>query len=441
MTAEFETARKADSGYGPGTAAGRSRQTCAVASPTEQRTGNPDSPGLMLERVVTSNIRLAVKGFGYSAGSWRVDKHLRLMADITGDGRADVVGFGEGKVWVSLAQGDGSYSAANVALQAFCFSQGWRVDRHPRFLADTTGDGTADIVGCGEDGVWVARSQGNGQFEQPRKVGDNFGYSAGAGSWRMESNPRLMADITGDGRADLVGFAGDKVWVSLAQGDGTFSAPIPSLIDFCTAQGWRVDRHPRFLADTTGDGTADIVGCGEDGVWVARSQGNGQFEQPRKVGDNFGYSAGAGSWRMESNPRLMADITGDGRADLVGFAGDKVWVSLAQGDGTFSAPIPSLIDFCTAQGWRVDRHPRFLADTTGDGTADIVGCGDGGVWVARSQGNGQFEQPRKVVDDFGYSAGGWRTDKHPRFVADTNGDGRAEIVGFGEAGVLISQLG
>jgi hypothetical protein len=33
------------------------------------------------------------------------------------------------------------------------------------------------------------------------------------------------------------------------------------------AGGWRVERHPRFLADTTGDGCGDIVGFGNDGVW------------------------------------------------------------------------------------------------------------------------------------------------------------------------------
>jgi hypothetical protein len=32
---------------------------------------------------------------------------------------------------------------------------------------------------------------------------------------------------------------------------------------------------------------------------------------------------------------------------------------------------------------RVGRHPRFMADTTGDGRADVVGFGDAGVWVSR----------------------------------------------------------
>lgn len=37
------------------------------------------------------------------------------------------------------------------------------------------------------------------------------------------------------------------------------------------AGGWRTDKHPRLLADTTGDGKADIVGFDNDGVWVARA--------------------------------------------------------------------------------------------------------------------------------------------------------------------------
>jgi FG-GAP-like repeat len=74
-------------------------------------------------------------------------------------------------------------------------------------------------------------------------------------------------------------------------------------------------------------------------------------------------------------------------------------------------------------------------DLTGDGRADIVGFGDAGVWVALNNGNGTFQAPSKVLNAFAYSAGSWRVEKHPRFLADLTGDGRADIVGFGDAGV------
>ena len=157
---------------------------------------------------------------------------------------------------------------------------------------------------------------------------------------------------------------------------------------------------------------------------------------PALVVANFGYNAGG--WRTDMHPRFMADTTGDGRADIVGFGNAGVYVSRANADGTFSAPQLVVANFgYNAGGWRTDMHPRFMADTTGDGRADIVGFGDAGVYVSRANANGTFSAPQLVVANFGYNAGGWRTDRHPRFMADTTGDGRADIVGFGNAGVWM----
>ncbi|MEE1751337.1 FG-GAP repeat domain-containing protein, partial [Streptomyces sp. SP18CS02] len=95
-----------------------------------------------------------------------------------------------------------------------------------------------------------------------------------------------------------------------------------------------------------------------------------------------------------------------------------------------------------AGGWLADKHPRFLADTTGDGRLDIVGCHDDGVWISLQDAEGHFaplaDEP--VVRAFGHGeeAGGWLADKHPRFLADTTGDGRLDIVGCHDDGVWIS---
>jgi hypothetical protein len=167
------------------------------------------------------------------------------------------------------------------------------------------------------------------------------------------------------------------------------------------AGGWRVEKHPRFLADLTSDHTNDIVGFGDDGVWVSLNSGNGTFAAPQRVVANFGYNAGG--WRVEKHPRFLADLTGDGRADIVGFGQPGVWVSLNTGNGTFAAPQMVLASFgYNAGAWRVSKHPRFLADLTGDGRADIVGFGDGGVQVLLNNGNGTFAAPQLVVNDFGY---------------------------------------
>jgi hypothetical protein len=249
-----------------------------------------------------------------------------------------------------------------------------------------------------------------------------------------------MADTSADKRADIVGFGNAGVYVSRAQANGTFTAPQLVVANYgYNAGGWRVDRHPRFMADTTGDGRADIVGFGNAGVYVSRAQANGTFTAPQLVVANYGYNAGG--WRVDRHPRFMADTTGDGRADIVGFGNAGVYVSRAQANGTFTASQLVVANYgYNAGGWRVDRHPRFMADTTGDGRADIVGFGDAGVYVSRAQANGTFTAPQLMVANFGYDAGGWRVDRHPRFMADTSADNLADVVGFGNAGVYVYRL-
>jgi hypothetical protein len=381
-------------------------------------------------------IRRVIDNFGYVAGGWRVERHPRFLADLTGDGPADIVGFGNAGVWVALNNGDGTFQPPTLAIENLGYvAGGWRVDRHPRLLADLTGDDRADIVGFGNAGVWVALNNGDGTFQPPTLAIENLGYVAGG--WRVDRHPRFLADLTGDRRADIVGFGNAGVWVALNNGDGTFQPPTLAVENLgYVAGGWRVERHPRFLADLTGDGRADIVGFGNAGVWVALNNGDGTFQPPTLAVENFGYVAGG--WRVERHPRFLADLTGDGRADIVGFGNAGVWVALNNGDGTFQPPTLAVENLgYDAGSWRVERHPRFLADMTGDGRADLVGFGNAGVWVALNKGDGTFRKPSMIVKDFGYIAGGWRVERHPRFLADLTGDGRADIVGFGDAGVWV----
>ena len=122
---------------------------------------------------------------------------------------------------------------------------------------------------------------------------------------------------------------------------------------------------------------------------MSRNNGNGTFQPPQLVVANFGYNAGG--WRVDQHPRFLADLTGDGRADIVGFGDAGVYVSLNNGNGTFQAPQLAHCEFRLQRGgWRVDQHPRFLAELTGDGRADVVGFGNAGVWVALNNGNGTF---------------------------------------------------
>jgi hypothetical protein len=172
------------------------------------------------------------------------------------------------------------------------------------------------------------------------------------------------------------------------------------------AGGWRVEKHPRFLADITGDRRADIVAFGDAGVWTALSNGDGTFQAPRFVLADLGFKAGG--WRVEKHPRFLADITGDGRADIIGFGDAGVWTALSNGDGSLAfTPQLALEDFGYNQSWRVENHPRFVADVTGEGRADIVGFGDAGVLVSPALMGGTFrERPLFVIPNFGHRKNG-----------------------------------
>jgi hypothetical protein len=182
---------------------------------------------------------------------------------------------------------------------------------------------------------------------------------------------------------------------------------------------------------------ADIVGFGEAGVYVALATGGGNFGPVSfKLA---GLAAGAGGWISEDHyPRLLADVNGDHMADIVGFGEAGVYVALATGGGNFSTPTFKFAGFApSAGGWVNDTlYHREVADVNGDGMADIVGFGQAGVYVALATGGGAFATPLADVQAFAPGAGGWNSDDtYPRHLADINHDGAADIVGFGQAGV------
>jgi FG-GAP-like repeat len=358
--------------------------------------------------------RLTINDFGYNAGGWRVENHLRLVADVTGDGTGDVVGFGNDGVVISLNNNNNTFQPSRLVLRDFGYnSGGWRIEKHPRFLSDLRRTGRADIVGFGDAGVLVAVNNGGGTFRDAFLALKDFGYTAG---WRVDKHLRLLGDTNGDGYPDIIGFGDAFVFISRNNQNGTFLPAKGVLNDFCYNAGWRVDKHPRFLADLTGDGRVDIIGFGDAGVYTALNNGNGTFQPVNKVIDEFGYNAGG--WRVEKHPRFIADLTGDGRGDIVGFSDAGVRVSYNKGDGTFEAPKLVVADFgYVAGGWRVEQHPRFLADLTGDGCADIIGFANAGVYVAFNDGAGGFGPVKLLIGDFGYD-GGWRLDKHVRYPAN-----------------------
>lgn len=357
-----------------------------------------------------------INDFGYDAGGWRVDKHVRLVADVTGDKKADLVGFGTDGVLVSINNGNNSFTKpVKLVLADFGYNAGgWRVEKHLRYLSDIRRVGRCDIVGFGDGGVVVSRNDGNANFKPVYIALKDFGYDAGG--WRLDRHLRFIGDTTGDGFPDIVGFGEEHVFIGRNQGNGTFAAVKSVINDFCIgAGGWQVNQHPRFIADLTGSKRVDVIGCGAAGVYVSLNQGNDQFGPVTRVVDNFGTDQG---WRVDQHPRYIADLTGDGKGDIIGFGAAGVWVSINNGKGTFQPAKFALNNFGVEQGWRVDKHPRFVVDLTGDGCADIIGFGESQVWVAFNDGKGGFGAARALTSTFAFNNGEWSVDRTVRWLAN-----------------------
>ncbi|MFJ8620598.1 FG-GAP-like repeat-containing protein [Streptomyces clavifer] len=307
---------------------GESRPSIIVLAADGVRVSAQDEAG----KFAPAGGQPALKAFGHGkqAGNWLADKHLRLLTDTTGDGRLDIVGCHDDGVWVSLQDEDGAFAPIGdePVLRAFGHSDeagGWLLDKHPRFFADTTGDGRLDIVGCHDDGVWVSLQDDEGMFTEPLYVLDDFGVDQGWSS--VAEHPRFLASTSRGGPTDIVGFGPQGVVFSRGHGDGTFEPAKLVLNDYGQAQGWSSDKHLRLLADVTGDGAPDIIGFGDEGVWVSHNDGTGGFEQAQLVCRGFGHNENAGGWRVDRHPRFLTDITGDGRVDIVGFGGPGVHVA------------------------------------------------------------------------------------------------------------------
>ncbi|WP_372395100.1 calcium-binding protein [Azospirillum sp. HJ39] len=324
----------------------------------------------------------------YTVGWGSADLNPRMLGDVNGDGRADIVGFSGSTVLVSLAQADGGFGPSQLGYDgAFTPKYGWNSQNiNSRQLADVNGDGRADIVGFANNDVLVALGKVDGSFAPAQTaLSGNFTYNTG---WtNMAQYPRLLGDVNGDGRADIVAFSSTSVIAALGQADGTFGAvKVAFNGNFTTSYGgwYNENDFPRVLGDVDGDGMTDIVGFGLNQVFIARGRADGTFG-PIAVAYSDNFAKYTGGWTTQDQyPRALADVNGDGRVDIVGFATDGAYVSYGQADGTFGRTRLGVSDYGYQVWSNFNTNPRLVADVDGDGRADIVGFGSNSVVVSRS---------------------------------------------------------
>jgi DNA-directed RNA polymerase subunit N (RpoN/RPB10) len=220
-----------------------------------------------------------------------------VSGDVTGDGYADMVGRrADGTLWLytnagaaSPTQPYGTGRLIGSAWQQFS----WFV------TGDVTGDRRADLVAARPDGTLLLYENG-GSNTEPYTTGRVIGSA-----WHQFSNITL-ADVTGDGRAEMIAARSDGTLLMYLN-SGSNTAP------YSTGQliGTDWQQFSYIMAqDVTGDGRADIVAARPNGSLYLYVNGGSDTEP---------YSTGRviGSGWQQFNRIAVTDVNGDRRADVV----------------------------------------------------------------------------------------------------------------------------
>jgi hypothetical protein len=336
------------------------------------------------------------------------------LADVNRDGNPDLLSFsatgiGHGNVqfglWVFLGNGDGTFQSP---LQRDMGTYSGAVSA-AMTVADVNGDGKPDIAivanSIGHNG-FVLLGNGDGTFLK---------RDLALGSLGTLSSSLSLADLNGDGKADLVvttNSAGTyiaAVAVELGNGDATFQSPIL----FPIQNG---DSHaPITLAigDVDGDHIPDILSSTGS---ILFGDGKGGFPSRRDYALN-----GSGTV-------MLADFDGDGVTDILIGGGNPAFLSgsaalsltvlFGQGDGTFvGAPVSG----AGISGINFTGQSLIPADFNADGIPDLVLADRTDIFIAvlQGEGNGEFTSVYNL-NLVGRSAVSIA-------AADFNGDGKADI--------------
>ena len=281
-------------------------------------------------------------------------------------------------------------------------------------LGETSGDfnrdGKPDMAVGTNGGVDIFTNTGGGNFSGP------ITYALPS-----DGSGITTVDVNNDGWLDLLAlnYRQNSINVLLNNGDGTFRNGTPvtlSMPGVAYAAG-----------DLNNDGKVDLVALECDfniskcQFQVVKGTGTGTFT-PGQVLALANTSVGG---------PLLADVSRDGKLDLINTRDPKLFVWRGNGDGTFAAPTsyqPPPV--CTDINVCGDALASLaVGNFNNDAALDIIvqqahfcgsACGDNTEYVYKNNGSGSFT--------LAGSFGGMGTAGGVLFVTDLNGDQNMDLI-------------
>jgi hypothetical protein len=256
---------------------------------------------------------------------WFTHAGIRLLGlrDFNGDGRTDLLCKDATRIWINLADSQGHFSAAGSFVQDTV----WCTHAGITFLGlgDFNGDGRADLLCKDPARIWINLADAQGHFS----VAGSFVRDT---TWCTHAGITFfgLGDFNGDGRTDLMCKDRTRIWINTADSLGNFSAAGSFVRDtvWCT--------HPGItflgLGDFNGDGRADLLCKDPTRIWINTADSQGNFAAAGSFVQDTTWCARPGATSR------LADVNGDGRADLLCRDGRTAEIAYADAGGRFSLP-------------------------------------------------------------------------------------------------------
>jgi RHS repeat-associated protein len=234
-------------------------------------------------------------------------------------------------------------------------------------------------------------------------------------------------DLDGEGLPGVLTQEGDDWYYRPNQGGGRLgpTEPLPSQPSLADLSGGR-----QVLIDLAGDGNLDLVQLGDPPTGFFERTTSGDWEPFRPF-----HAVPQETW---SDPNLrFVDLTGDGHTDLLlaGHEASRWYPGLAEAG--FGAAEPALGSL-TEPALLLDDgiESLYLADMTGDGLADLVRIRNGQVLYRPNLGYGRFGAPVSMGNAPLLDAPD-RFDQRRLRLVDTDGTGPTDLIYLRSDGAVI----
>jgi RHS repeat-associated protein len=280
-------------------------------------------------------------------------------------------------------------------------------------VVDLDGEGLSGLL-AEQGGSWFYKhNEGEGRFAPAHRLGRRPNISLG------EPGLRLV-DLDGDGNLDLVRLRPAPAGFQARTAEGDW-APFRS---FSSLPVLKADSPDARFVDLDGDGHADILVTVGDHLLYFPSLGSEGYGAPERIA--LPHDDDRGPPRLlfsrDGAELFLADMTGDGLADLVRIRNGNICYWPNRGYGRFGARVQM------SGAPRFDHPDRYdparvrLADTDGSGPTDLLYIGPEALRIWRNQSGNSFGS---VVEVRGFPAGN-RPDEVQ--TIDLLGDGTTCLV-------------